>query len=88
MQHISNIVIVKPKVLNNNVIVNDKEARVDRIADRLIEKLNNESGRLFYCKVGWSLSEAQIENNLEIALKGKDPKRYFTWLCMKDMGKK
>lgn len=70
---------------NDNVIDNVREAKVNRIALRLVEKLSNPEGRLFYCKVGWKLSEAVINDNLEQALKGKSPQKYFTWLCKRSM---
>lgn len=74
------------KTINNNVNDNVTEFKVNHIAQTLTERLNNPSGRLFYCKVGWSLPESKIWTNLEIALeKGKDPKKYFSWLCKKDM---
>lgn len=75
------------KRLNNNV--NDNVARtsrqVDEIADRVMEKLQTKDNRAFYCKVGWRLSEALIYSNLEVALSGNDPQRYFTWLCNRQM---
>lgn len=76
------------KRLNNNV--NDNVAtrtakQVDDIADRLMEKLQATDNRAFYCKVGWKLSEAQIFSNLEVALSGNNPQRYFTWLCKRQM---
>lgn len=68
-----------PKVLNNNV--ND----IDNKADMLVARLNNPASREFYCKVAMRLSEAQIIRNLETALRGNNPQRYFTWLCNRDM---
>lgn len=66
----------------NNVIDNDK---VDRIANRIISKLGNSEYRAYYCKVAMSLPENVIENNLEQALRGRSPARYFSWLCKKAM---
>lgn len=71
------------KTLKNNVIVNESE--VNLIASKLSDKLNNPNGRLFYCKVAWQLPEAQIWSNLELALTGRDPKRYFSWLCKREL---
>lgn len=68
-----------PKVLNNNV--ND----IDNKADMLVARLNNPDSREYYCKVAMRLSEAQIIRNLETALRGNDPQRYFTWLCNREM---
>jgi hypothetical protein len=88
MTPINNVNVLKK--LNNNVnVINDivnlksrTETQVDTIADDLIKKLGvDTSFRPFYCKVGWKLSDATIYNNLEIALKGKSPAKYFTWLC-------
>lgn len=72
--------------LTNNVIDNvDKSKQVDLIADKLVLALNNPSGRVFYCKVGWTLSEAEIWNNLEASAKGRAPAKLFTWLCKRNM---
>lgn len=73
--------------LNNNV--NDNVARtprqVDDIADKLMNRLGATDNRAFYCKVGWKLSEALIWSNLEVALSGNSPQRYFSWLCKRQM---
>jgi hypothetical protein len=76
------------KRLNNNV--NDNVAtrtskEVDGIADRIMEKLSTTENRAFYCKVGWKLSDAQIFSNVEVALSGNNPQKYFTWLCKRQM---
>ena len=77
------------KRLNNNVNDNvaTKTARqVDTIADRIIRKLKaTEEYRAFYCKIAWKLPESQIDSNLEVALSGSNPQRYFTWLCKRQM---
>lgn len=72
---------------NNNVNdnVNRSSNQVDAIADRIMAKLHTTDNRAYYCKVGWKLSEAVINNNLEQALKGNSPQRYFTWLCNRYM---
>lgn len=78
------------KKLNNNVNVNNDnvnlkqrtEAQVDAIANDVMQKLGaSRDYRSFYCKIAWKLSDATIYNNLELALRGKNPARYFTWLC-------
>lgn len=75
--------------VNDNVKSNVKkksESQVDAIADGIMRKLNAEpSNRPYYCKVAWNLSEAIINNNLEQALKGNNPQRYFSWLCKRYM---
>lgn len=73
--------------LNNNVNDNVKRTakEVDGIADRLMDKLGTQDNRAFYCKVGWKLADNLIWSNLEIALSGNSPQRYFTWLCKRQM---
>lgn len=73
------------KTINNNVNVYGRNEK-DNIADKLVDELNNPVSRNFYCKVAWRLSEGQIWSNLEKAKQGKNPRRYFTWLCKKQMG--
>lgn len=79
--------------LNNNVIDNVKPnvkrsaTQTDAIADNIMRKLGASNDyREFYCKIAWSLSEAVIAKNLEIALgSNRSPQRYFTWLCKRYM---
>lgn len=54
--------------------------RADRIADRLVSKLNAPECRPFFCKCAYALSENDIEILLERAMKSgiEVPKRYFT----------
>lgn len=59
--------------------------QVKIIADKLAERLNNPSRLKFYYKVAWHLPESKIFVNLEIALTGHDPVRYFSFLCIQDM---
>ena len=74
------------KNLKNNVIDNVARTRAtDLLADTLVARLNNPGAREYYCKVAYKLSEAQIHNNLEKALSGRDPLSYFTWLCNKEL---
>lgn len=73
------------KVTNTDTVASGQN-KVDAIADKLVGLFNNPTRRMFYCKVGWKLSEAQIWNNYELALsKGREPVKYFTYLCNKDM---
>lgn len=65
--------------INNNVI------DIENKADYLVSKLNNPESRPYYCKVAMNLSEADIARNLEIALTGRNPQRYFTWLCNRQL---
>jgi hypothetical protein len=71
---------------NDNVnIVRRTKGEVDAIADKLVTELNNPGARLFYCKVAWTLSESDIYKNLEIAKMGRNPQKYFSWLCKHNM---
>lgn len=88
---------VLKSILDNNVNVsktiknndNDigREKIVDYIADKLSRSLNNPGGRLYYCKIAWKLPESVVWSNLEIALAGRDPRKYFTWLCERELSK-
>lgn len=75
--------------VNDNVKIQQKfkksTAEIDRVADQLVEAFNNPKFRPYYCKVAMRLSEGTINSNLELALKGNSPGRYFTWLCNQDM---
>lgn len=63
----------------------DKSKIVEMTADRLIEKLGaKQESRPFMCKVAWKLSEARIWDNVDQALKGKNPMGLFIWLCKRD----
>lgn len=68
-----NDIVVKPSVKT--------EVQVNAIAEKLVNELNNPEAWEFYCKVAWRLSEATIYQNLEIAKGGRNPQRYFSWLC-------
>lgn len=68
----------------NNVSKNEKD--VDFKVKMIMRKLNaDNSSRLFICKAVWNLKEDILESNLKQALKGNDPKRYFSWLCKRCM---
>jgi hypothetical protein len=78
---------------NTNTITGDKRERVAKVrqiqeqAERLCKLLQNPDGYRFYCKVGWRLSEAAIQTNLEKALNAKhekvdhNPAKFFSYLC-------
>jgi hypothetical protein len=76
-------------VTDNTVTVRRITAeQVDSIANKIVEKLNNPTRRAYYCKVAWTLPEQKIWNNLELAIeKGKNPQKYFSYLCNKEMGR-
>jgi len=83
-----NVATIKNNNVNerNNDNVSRTSNQVDAIADRIMVALHaDQLSRPFYCKVAWKLSEAIINNNLEQALKGNNPQRYFTWLCKRYM---
>lgn len=73
---------------NYNDIDNDKygkSKKVEYTADRLIEKLGaKQESRPFMCKVAWKLSDARIWDNVEQALKGRNPMGLFIYLCKRD----
>lgn len=72
--------------VNDNVSNNYPRNSKDETADYLVRKLGNERYRTFYCLVANRLSPATIHNNLEIAMtKGKNPAKYFSWLCKNSM---
>lgn len=54
--------------------------RADRIADRLVAKLNAPECRPFFCKCAYKMSENDIEILLENSTKPSiiSPKNYFT----------
>lgn len=85
--NIDNVVLrIKTNNVNDNVH-HKTEKQVNAIAERIRSKLNGTDTNMeFYYKVGWGLSESVINNNIEQALKGHDPQRYFTWLCKRNMG--
>jgi hypothetical protein len=51
------------------------------IAQRLCDGLNNQSRFEYYCKLAWHLPDSVIFTNLEVALTGRNPQRYFSFLC-------
>lgn len=69
-------------LLGRGIVMRNMKAidRVDRIADRLVRKLNAPECRAFFCKCAYALSENDIELLLENAMKPtvKAPKHYFT----------
>lgn len=81
-----NVFSVK-KTNNDNVRVDrfSKSKQVEAIAVKLVDKLHSESSYKFYCQVAYKLPENKIWDNLEKALKGKNPGGLFNWLCRRDM---
>ncbi len=64
----------------------ERSKAVDIIALDLCERLGNRDSYKFYCKVAWRLQPSVIYNNLEQALKGREPAKLFTYLCKKCLG--
>lgn len=75
------------KTNNDNVGVEqfEKSKQVEFIAEKLCDKLNSKESYQFYCKVAYKLPEYKIWDNLEAALRGKNPGGLFNWLCRRDM---
>lgn len=74
---------------NYNVIDNesryDKGKQVEQLADVLVIRLGAKvESRPFMCKVAYKLSEARIWDNVEQALKGRNPMGLFIYLCKRD----
>ncbi len=78
--------------LNHNNNVNDngfsKSKEAEKIAYTLVDKLGSQKSFPFYCKVAYNLPERKIWNNLETAMKGKNPGGLFNWLCRRDLNVK
>ena len=76
----------KPNVNDNyNDIEYEKSIQVENIANRLVDKFNNQNGYNFYCKVGYALTERTVWNLCESAERGRDPGKLFTWLANREM---
>lgn len=72
--------------MNNDNVKTVKEKVIENQASRIMEKLQaDQDSKMWYWKICWHLSESQIQDNLSTALKGKNPQKYFTWLCKRDM---
>lgn len=74
--------------INSNPNLNkgkyEKARKSDVIADLLAKKFNNEEYKGFYWRVASKLPESTIWNFVEQANKyGKNPERYFSYLCKK-----
>lgn len=84
-------ILTNTKTLNTNSVsvnkINNTKTlnQVRLTASVLAEKLRNPSRFKFYCKVAWSLPENVIWNHLETAQRGRDPQKYFSWLCNHSM---
>jgi hypothetical protein len=89
MYRVNNDIVNVVRTSNYNVNDNgnkyDKAKSVELIADRLLLQLNcQENSRPFLCKVAYKLSEAKIWDNVEQALKGRNPMGLFIYLCKRD----
>lgn len=54
-----------------------KVAKVQHIADRLVEEYREPKSRQYFLKVAWHLSEAQIWDLVEVSRNKKKPISYF-----------
>lgn len=72
------------KTNTNNVNVN----RIQVIANKLVERLDDPNSYKFFCMVAWNLPERYIWVSLEQALTGRNPKRYFSFLCNIELKRK
>lgn len=86
-KNLNNVNNVKANPANKKVAYGYNVTDVRRIADTLVEKLNDPNSYKFFCKVAWQLPENRIYLNLEQALSGKNPKAYFTFLCKLELSK-
>ena len=81
---------------DNNVVTNvdiekinskyDKSRYVDMVAQKLCDIFQNPDGFKYYCKIVWRLQPSVIWSNVEVAKRGKNPARLFTYLCKRCMG--
>lgn len=92
MEKLSDLLTTNTKTLNTSVSdvkntnTNSKPQiktlpQVTAIAQKLTDRLHNPSRYELYCKYAWRLSESLIWTNLETAEKGRNPQRYFSYLC-------
>lgn len=89
-----NVKPAKAGTMNNVTMDNVKRSRdlvrlADRIANRLVAKLNAPECRPFFCKCAYKLSENEIELLLESATRPTvmSPKNYFTHVARIQMSK-
>ncbi len=82
IQSINDIVNDLPFKKNYNVNLDSRKtpAEVDRIVDKVCEMIGNTDSRAFYCKAAYKLSENKMYVCAEIALKGREPAKYLSWL--------
>lgn len=71
--------------VNDNVGRHRTPAEVDRIADYVCKKIGSTEARAFYCKAAYQLSENKIYVCVEMALKGREPRKYLSWLLSQEL---
>ena len=71
--------------VNDNVGRRKTPAEVDRIADKVCEMIGSTDARAFYCKASYKLSENKMYVCAEIALKGREPAKYLSWLLSQEL---
>lgn len=84
--------IINTKTLKNTSVSAVKNTnntktlmQVQTIANTLCDRLSNETRFEYYCKIAWRLPESKIWGNLEKALTGNNPAKYFSFLCNLDL---
>jgi hypothetical protein len=84
---INDIVNDLPFKKNYNVNVGSRKtpAEVDRIIDKVCEMISSTGSRAFYCKAAYKLSENKMYMCAEIALKGREPAKYLSWLLSQEL---
>lgn len=91
MEHISNSFNTSASDNSNNDSGRDSKNHklVEEQALRIVDKLGRspDSNIMpFYYKVCYKLSEARISTLLEVALSGRNPAKYFSFLASKEIG--
>lgn len=67
-----------------SIVIDEKQ--VERIADRLVDKLGYSESRPYYCKVARLLPEATLERLADTAKEvGNHPGRLFTYLTKQEI---
>lgn len=74
--------------VNNNNLNNVNVINVRSIATKLTERLNDPQSFKYFCMVAWNLPEPYIWLSLEQALTGREPKKYFSFLCNLELKRK
>ena len=63
----------------------DRAAKVERIAQDLCDRLDNPGAYEWYMKCAWHLPPSVLYGNLVIAKGGRNPQKFFTYLCKQSL---